>query len=130
MAHYFDHERLDVYQAGRAFSRWLAELLTEVPRGHYESRDNLGRAAKSITRNIAEGAGKWSVADKVRFYHIARGSATECAAGLDELVDLAGLPEPRMLEGKQLLARVVAMLIRMIQSLDNRGSTMSDQPTA
>ena len=56
----------------------------------------------------------------MNFYHIARGSATESAASLDELVDFALLSEERITAPKEVLARVVAMLIRMIRSLEQR----------
>lgn len=58
--------------------------------------------------------------DKVNFYHIARASATESAASLDELVDFALVPEERVGDAKEVLARVVAMLIAMIRSLEAR----------
>jgi four helix bundle protein len=119
---YFDHERLEVYQVARAFNREANRILGDLPTGHHDSKNNLRRAAKSITRNIAEGSGKWMIADKVHFYHIARGSATECAASLDELVDYELVSEERIQKGKQLLARVVAMLIAMIKSIENRGT--------
>jgi four helix bundle protein len=117
----FDHERLEVYQLAREFNRVLREVLEELPRGHAESRNNLQRGAKSVTRNLAEGSGKWKLPDKINFYHIARASATECAAGLDELVDFGLVREERVLPAKQILSRVVAMLIAMIRSLERRG---------
>ncbi|MEJ2186355.1 MAG: four helix bundle protein [Gemmatimonadota bacterium] len=118
----FDHERLEVYRLARQFARLVQRLLGEVGRGHSDSKDNLKRAAKSITRNIAEGAGKWRVADKIHFYHIARASATECAASLDELVDFGLVSDERIVAPKEILARVVAMLIAMIKSLEARES--------
>jgi four helix bundle protein len=127
----FDHERLDVYRTARQFNRDLGTLLDELPRGHAEPRDNLRRAGRSITRNIAEGAGRWTLPDKVHFYHIARGSATECAAGLDELVDTAGVDPHRAQEMKLVLSRVVAMLVGMIRSLETRGGPdMRSHPRA
>jgi four helix bundle protein len=122
MEPYFDHERLEVYQVAREFNREVRSIVAEVPRGHADSKDNLKRAAKSITRNIAEGAGRWNVPDKVYFYHIARASATESAATLDELVDWALLPEERIRKAKSILGRVVAMLTAMIRSLEARGT--------
>jgi len=119
---YFDHERLEVYRLARAFNREANRVLKELPPGNHDSKNNLRRAAKSITRNIAEGSGKWMIADKVHFYHIARGSATECAASLDELVDYELVSEERIQKGKQILARVVAMLIAMIKSIESRGT--------
>jgi four helix bundle protein len=121
----FDHDRLEVYSVARQFNREVRELLTEVPRGQAESRDNLRRAAMSVTRNIAEGSGKWKIRDKVNFYHIARASATECASSLDELVDFELLPEERVRRPRQVLSRVVAMLTAMIRSVEGRaGSEM------
>jgi four helix bundle protein len=116
----FDHEKLEVYQLSRELNRLLTVLLDELPRGHAEPKDNLRRAGRSITRNIAEGAGKWKLPDKVHFYHIARGSATECASCLDELVDTAGVSEGRVHPLKLVLSRIVAMLVAMIRSLESR----------
>lgn len=116
----FDHERLEVYRLARHLNREMRAVLASVPRGHAESRDNLSRATKSITRNIAEGAGKWRIRDKVHFYHIARASATECAASLDELVDCALIAEDEIVPLKHTLSRLVAMLIAMIKSLESR----------
>jgi four helix bundle protein len=120
MESYFDHERLEVYQMGRQFNRHVSQLLAAIPRGHADSKDQLKRSAKSITRNIAEGAGKWTIRDKIHFYHIARGSATESAATLDELVDYGLVAESAIGAPKHVLARVVAMLINMIRSLEAR----------
>ena len=64
----FDHERMEVYSLIRELNREVAGIISEVPRGHAESKDNLERAAKSIGRNLAEGAGKWLLADKINFY--------------------------------------------------------------
>lgn len=119
---FFDHERLHVYQAARRFNRAIARLLDEIPRGHADSKDQLKRAAKSITRNLAEGSGKWTVKDKAHYYHIARGSATECAAVLDELVDYGLIDESRTAEPKEILGSVVAMLIGLLRSLEARQS--------
>jgi four helix bundle protein len=119
----FDHERLEVYQLGRQFNRQLHVLLQGVRRGYAESRDNLVRAGKSITRNTAEGSGRWTVPDKVHFYHIARASATECAASLDELVDFGAVTEESIREPKKTLSRIVAMLVAMIHSLQAHGAS-------
>jgi four helix bundle protein len=116
----FDHERLEVYQLARQFNTELQRFLDELPEGFAKSKDNLRRAAQSIMRNIAEGAGKWKIADKTHYYHIARASATECAASLDELVVWARVPEGRVSGLKEMLARIVAMLISMIRSLESR----------
>jgi len=63
--------------------------------------DQLSRAATSITLNIAEGAGKFSRPDKRRYYLIALGSTTECAAIFDICVRLKVISEQRHAEGKR-----------------------------
>lgn len=116
----FNHEKLEVHQLGRELNRRMQPLLRRIPRGQANVRDNLDRAARSISRNIAEGAGKWAVADKINFYRIAKGSAAECAACLDELVDCGVMREDAVAELKALLARITAMLIRLIQATESR----------
>ena len=65
MQRLFDPEKLEVYRAGLV--------------------DQLDRASTSIPLNIAEENGKFTGADRCRFFDIARGSALECAASLDVL---------------------------------------------
>ena len=45
-------------------------------------KDQLARAAQSIALNLAEGRGKATRKDQVRFFYIALGSARECQAAL------------------------------------------------
>ena len=119
---FFDHERLEAYRAARELNREISQLLKDIPRGHAECRDNLRRAAMSVTRNIAEGSGRWQLRDKIHFFHIARASATECAACLDELIDFELMPASRIERPKLLLSRAVALLIGLIKSLEVRSS--------
>jgi four helix bundle protein len=116
----FDHDRLDVYQVARQFKRQLRDLLPDIPRGNADLVDQLRRAARSITNNIAEGSGKWRTRDKIHYFHIARGSATECAANLDECIDYGFLTPAQVRPVAETLSRVVAMLVKMILSLEQR----------
>jgi len=109
----FDHERLDVYQAAIDFVVIANDLAEHLPRGRGYLVDQLQRAATSIPLNVAEGAGEFSPAEKVRFYRIARRSATECAAILDVCRKLGLANEERHVVGRELLVRVVSMLVRM-----------------
>ena len=77
-----DAEKLDCYRLAVEFQA-LAGGLVPKRSGLSGLRDQLDRASVSIVLNIAEGAGRFSPADKARFYAIARGSATECAAIVD-----------------------------------------------
>ena len=107
-------QRLDVYQRAIEFLVLTTELTESLPRGHAERADQLIRAAESVVRNIAEGAGRWSDADSAKHYKIARGEAMECEASLDvlRLRTLVGLD--RYDRGIPLLEGVVAMLTKML----------------
>ena len=50
-------QRLGVYQRAMESLALVYEIVAEVPRGHAERCDQLVRAAESVVRNIAEGAG-------------------------------------------------------------------------
>jgi four helix bundle protein len=109
----FDHEKLNVYQESIKFVVWSDEILETLPK-HLAVHGQLDRAATSISLNIAEGNGKYTAADRCRFFDIARGSALECAACLDVLVAKKRLVEAG--PGKAILVRIVSMLVGLIRS--------------
>ena len=71
-------------------------------------REQLSRAALSITLNLAEGRGKPTTKDQLRFFHIAFGSVRECQAALI----LANLQDSK---SWSLLDSLAASLYRLIQ---------------
>jgi four helix bundle protein len=114
----FDHERLDVYRLALDFLVLAHEVIEGFPRGRSHLADQLTRAATSIVLNIAEGAGKFSRADKRRYYLTAIGSATESAAILDVCERLHLIGAETHVPGKQMLDRVVAMLVKLAKTLE------------
>ncbi len=114
----FDHERLEVYGVAIEFVAVADALVEELPRGRAYLADQLQRAATSIALNIAEGAGERSTADKARFYRFACRSATESAAILDVMRTLELSEVPKLQQGRELLLRIVQMLVRLCQSLE------------
>jgi four helix bundle protein len=111
----FDHEKLEVYQATVGFIRDLEPLLERLPRSSV-LRDQLERASTSILLNLAEGNGKFTGPDRCRFFDNARGSALECAAGLDLLLAKGKSTADEIGIGKQSLARIVSMLVGLIRA--------------
>ncbi len=107
------HEDLDAYQAAIEFLAIAARLIDQFPRGYGSLADQLKRASLSIPLNIAEGYGKKSVADRARYYDIARGSAHECGAIFDASKVLQLIDESTFDTGKVLLHRIVSMLVKM-----------------
>jgi four helix bundle protein len=70
---------LDAYHIAVEFVVLSDAVIENLPRGKGYLSDQLQRAALSIPLNIAEGAGEYAVDEKVRFYRMAKRSATECA---------------------------------------------------
>ena len=76
----FEHERLDVYKAAIELLVLADAVAATLPRARGYLAEQLGRAASSISFNIAEGAGEFASDEKARFYRMARRSGTESAA--------------------------------------------------
>jgi hypothetical protein len=68
---------------------------------------------------MAEGCGKLPSPERRRFLQIAGGSARECRAILDTLCRCRVISEAEWQKGKELLARIVALLTRMMGSFDH-----------
>ena len=113
-----DHERLDVYPLALDFLVFANGVIESLPRGRSHLADPFTRASISIVLNLAEGAGKHSKPDKRRYYLTARGSATESAALLDVCVRLNLLDDRGHKAGKEMLVRVVSMLIKLAQACE------------
>ena len=73
-----DHEKLEVYQQSPEFITWTLPLLDTLAAGA-SVRNKLDRASISVPLNIAEG--KFTSADRCRFFDNARASALERAPG-------------------------------------------------
>jgi len=83
----FDFEKFDVYKKAKSFTKEISDFLDTLSLKNSKIIDQLSRASLSIPLNIAEGAGRYSKADKKNFYVIARGSVFECVALLDIILD-------------------------------------------
>ena len=118
----FDHENLDVYKAAIDFVALIDEIVEDLPRGRGYLADQLQRAATSVPLNIAEGAGEFSGNEKARFYRIAKRSATECAAILHVCRRVGLVEEPRYAVSRELLVRIVSMLIQLARRAGEPGT--------
>ncbi|HEY2514570.1 MAG TPA: four helix bundle protein [Polyangiaceae bacterium] len=79
MNHSLPHHKLIAYQVALEFLRVVHQTRIQDA----EQRAQARKSAKSVVRNIAEGAGRWSRADKARVYAIARGELCEACAAVE-----------------------------------------------
>ena len=86
----FMFESLEISQKAIDLADQILIATSEFPRGFYFLSDQLNRACVSIAKNLAEGNGRFTKADRKNFFTIARGSAQEC-------VPLIGLAHRRSL---------------------------------
>ena len=118
----FDHEKLDVYVAAIDFVALADQIVEHLPRGRAYLADQMQRAATSIPLNIAEGAGEFSASEKARFYRMAKRSATESAAIVHVCQRLGLVEDARYNAGRELLLRIVAMLVKMVRHTGDPGT--------
>jgi four helix bundle protein len=125
----FDHENLDVYRLELQFVAWVTDFFDDVSQCSLQRRrelfDQLDRASLSALLNTAEGNAKRQGPQRAKFFDDARGSAIECAACLDASVAKRFVPNDRILPGKEMLGRIVAMLTRLVERFDTEGSRSS-----
>jgi len=79
-------ETLDCWKASRSLKIFIRhEILTKLPKHEqFSLADQLRRAVRSITANIAEGYGRYHHLDEAKFLCNARGSTHEV---LDHLIE-------------------------------------------
>ena len=85
----FSFENLKVYQLARQLVKDVYLLQNRFPKEErYALGDQVRRAAVSITANLAEGSGRQSLKEKIRFIEVAFGSMTEVFCELQTACDL------------------------------------------
>jgi four helix bundle protein len=112
---FFDHEKLDVYRKALAFAQWAEVILERIPKSA-AVHNQLDRARTSIVLNIPEGNGRFTPADRCKFFDIARGSGLESAGCLDLIFIKKLISEPELEEGKTILKDVISLLVGLIRS--------------
>jgi four helix bundle protein len=120
----FDHEKPEVYQEALLFCAFAGELIKKLPR--IAARDHLDRASTSIPLNIAEGNAKFPLADRSRFFEMARGSAVECAACLDVLVARKHVSRDSTRPPKERLAAITRMLVGLLRRFSPHANRLAD----
>lgn len=82
-------QKFRTYQLSVKFYRSVEKL--KLPR---HLKDQMNRASSSICLNLAEGSGKKTTKDKIKFYSISLGSLRECQA----ILDLANNTDPELIK--------------------------------
>lgn len=113
-----DYSDLEVWKLSMDLAETVYGLMAALPNEEkYSLCDQIKRAAVSIPSNIAEGNGRISIKEYVRFLSIARGSKCELETQLLLCVRLNYLSENQIEPAMLMSASVGKMLNNLINAL-------------
>ena len=89
-----NHQKLEVYRHSKQFVFECYKTTKHLPADEkFNMIQQIRRAALSVHLNIAEGASRKSLAERKRFYEIARSSMVEIDSALDIAAELGYMKE-------------------------------------
>ena len=105
-------EDLNCWKVGRELKGFIREeirpLLPKTER--FDLADQLRRAARSVTANIAEGYGRYHYLDEAKFLSNSRGSAHEVLDHMIEAFDEGYISEEQLIEARERLDEVIRLI--------------------
>jgi four helix bundle protein len=124
---YKGYKELKCYIEARALRRYVSALTKKFP--PYEKfllTAQIIDSSRSITRNMAEGYGRYTYADTRNFFIIARGSVTETMEHLSTAFDENYITEKELCIGEQKCELVLKLTNGYISYLDKSNSLQKD----
>ena len=90
-------EELEAWKEGRIFRKIISELIKTFPKHEqFDLSQQLRRASRSITANIAEGYGRFHYQENIQFSRQSRGSLEECKDHLYTAFDEGYIDQQKM----------------------------------
>ena len=119
-----NYKELKVWQKSYKFCLKVYKITGTFPKEEiYGLVSQIRRSAVSVPSNIAEGYGRKTTADYIRFLYIAYGSLCELETQIMLSDDLRFFEHAEMESLRADLSEVERMLKTLIRSLENRHST-------
>lgn len=117
----FSFENLRVYNIARELVKKIYLVQDRFPQEErYALGDQVRRSAVSITANLAEGSGRQSPKEKIRFIEIAFGSMTEVYCELQIARDLNYIREDEFVALRPMFTEVAKMLLGLRNTLQKQ----------
>jgi four helix bundle protein len=109
------HTTLDVFKVAREFVLACYKETKNFPAEEkFAMISQIRRAALSVHLNVAEGCSRKSLAERKRFYEIARGSLIEVDTASDIAVHLNYTSKEKLKELGTLMVRTFQLISKMI----------------
>ena len=116
-----DYRELEVWKKARSLTRvFAAAIKRRKDPEHADLRRQMTRACISIRANIAEGSGKWSDKEFVRFLRISIGSCNELEDHLEAASDLGYLETAVVAKLQKDISEIRKILYGLIKYLEGR----------
>ena len=114
-------EDLQCWQACREVRLFIMDLVKSYPKEErYSIVDNMKRAARSTTQNIAEGFGRFHYRENLQFCRISRGSLFELTDDLITSLDEGFISKEDYDLGREKISTALALLNGYISYLNRR----------
>lgn len=93
-------QELECWKSARTIRLFVKEVTALLPKTEqFDLIDNMRRASRSCTRNIAEGYGRFHFQENIQFCRISRGSMTEVWDDLITCLDEKYISDEKFKEG-------------------------------
>ena len=111
-------EDLEVWQAARQLKSFLRKLIKKFPDSEkYRLVDQIIRAKRSVTANIAEGFGRYYFQENIQFCRTARGSLSELLDHMITSLDNSYISEEEFSDARSRIEKCMRLLNGYIRSL-------------
>jgi len=121
-------EELDCWQACRRVRQFISRLVRGYPKDEkYRIVDDMIRASRSTTQNIAEGFGRFHYQENIQFCRISRGSLHELRDQLICSLDDGFIKDEDYKDGIELIDKATALLNGYINYLSKSKETTDNE---
>jgi four helix bundle protein len=122
---YKSFEELDCWKVCREVRKFVYELVKKYPKEElYGLVQDMRRAARSTTHNIAEGFGRFHYQENIQFCRHSRGSLHELIDQLITSLDEEYITQEDYEQGRSLIDRALALLNGYINYLSRQKQQM------
>ncbi|MEI7803101.1 MAG: four helix bundle protein [Bacteroidota bacterium] len=112
-------EDLECWKASRAVRLFITELIKKFPAEEkFNLTDDMKRAARSTTHNIAEGYGRYHYQEFIQFCRYSRGSQNELIDQLITALDDKYISNDEYEKGRELINKAIALINGFINYLE------------
>jgi four helix bundle protein len=119
MNQYKEYKELECYKQARLLRIFISEMVVKFPTHEkYKLTAQIVDSSRSITRNMAEGYGRFTFTDTRNFFVISRGSVTETMEHLSVAFDEKYITEEERKTGEEKCESVFKLINGYISYLD------------